>query len=187
MNSAKTKASLQAIQLVPGPEAGAPVQDPPRPTKKRRSVIPPPQSARIMHRYIAGESIRQIAREEKRDRETVTKIVRSEEVADYVRTMRERFYGLGETALGAVQRALEQGDARLAYEHLKDIGVVPDREMTNAVQRQMQGPTATSEDDAVSNEAWKLAYMTIHNARIFGQPLPHLADCDPNKVKADHE
>jgi hypothetical protein len=187
MNNTKTEAPLQAIQFIPTSEAGAPGQDLPDSTNKHRSIIPPPQSARIVHRYIAGESIRQIAREERRDRQTVTKIVRSEEVTEYVRSMRERFYGLGETALGAVQRALEQGDARLAYEHLKDIGVVPDREMTNAVQREMQGPTSMSEDEAVEAEARKLAYIMINRARTFGQPLPHVDEIEPAHEEPQHD
>jgi hypothetical protein len=181
MNNANSKASPQPIEYTPSSGEPTPRQHPPFPAKKRPSVIPPPQSARIMHRYIAGESIRQIAREEKRDRETVTKIVRSEEVAEYVRNMRERFYGLGETALGAVQRALEQGDARLAYEHLKDIGVVPDREMTNALQRQMEAPTGTAEDQAVEREIQKLAFLTYNRAKTFGQPLPHVTEVEPTQ------
>ena len=39
-------------------------QNPPSSTKKPRTIVPPPQSARIMQRYVGGESIRQIAREE---------------------------------------------------------------------------------------------------------------------------
>ena len=59
-----------------------------------------------MQRYVAGEGIRQLAREEQRDRATVTKIVRSDEMQNSVQHMRERFYGLGIDAMAAVSHAL---------------------------------------------------------------------------------
>jgi len=60
-----------------------------------------------MQRYVAGESIRRIARQEQRDRATVTKIVRSDEMNTFVQKLRERYYGLGFDALGAMQHALQ--------------------------------------------------------------------------------
>src|ERR1035437_6820595 len=80
----------------------------PKFTKKQLSRIPAPQSERIMHRFIAGQTIREISREEGRARQTVTKIVRSDQMQSYVQAMREHFYGLGDDALAAVQRALQQ-------------------------------------------------------------------------------
>src|ERR1700722_12453769 len=94
--------------------------------KSTKTHVPPPQQVRMVQRHIAGQSIRQISREENRDRQTVTKIVRSEEMLKYVCSLRQRLYGLGEDALHAVENALcEQKDARLGYRLLMDIGVVP--------------------------------------------------------------
>jgi|HubBroStandDraft_6_1064221.scaffolds.fasta_scaffold85863_2 hypothetical protein len=56
-----------------------------------------------MQRYAAGQSIREISRKEGRARETITKIVRCDEMQAHVQQMRERFYGLGCEALGAVE------------------------------------------------------------------------------------
>ena len=78
----------------------------PKFTKKRLCRIPAPQSERILQRFIVGQSIREISREEGRARETVTKIVRSDQMQSYVQAMREHFYGLGGDALAAVQHAL---------------------------------------------------------------------------------
>jgi hypothetical protein len=95
-------------------------------TKKPRTIVPPPQSARIMQRYVAGDSIRQIARGERRDRATVTKIVRSDEMSAVVQKMRERYYGLGLDALDAVQHGLQvRKDGGLGRQVLTDIGVIP--------------------------------------------------------------
>jgi transposase len=68
-----------------------------------------------MQRYVGGESIRQIAREEQRDRATVTKIVRSDEMNTVVQEMRERYYGLASAAADAIEHTLRvQKDGRTA-------------------------------------------------------------------------
>ena len=63
-------------------------------------MIPAPQRERIMQRHTLGQSIRRIAREENRARETVTKIVRSDDMRAYVTGLRERSTVLG-TSLSA--------------------------------------------------------------------------------------
>jgi hypothetical protein len=72
--------SASAIQPARQQRFTATNQNQPSSTKKPRTIVPAPQSARIMQRYVGGQSIRQIAREERRDRATVTKIVRSDEM-----------------------------------------------------------------------------------------------------------
>src|SRR5580700_5591359 len=120
------KSFIAESRKAPRHQLRATNQNPPRSTKKPRTIVPPPQSARIMQRYVAGESIRQIAREEQRDRATVTKIVRSDEMNGVVQKMREQYYGLGFDAPDAMQHALQiQKDGRLGHQLLADIGVVP--------------------------------------------------------------
>ena len=68
---------------------------PPKSTKSGRSHVPRPQRERIVSRFIQGQGIRQIG--VKRDvRETITKIVRSEDVQNYISELRESYLGLGE-------------------------------------------------------------------------------------------
>ena len=101
-------------------------QNQPQPAKKPGGKIPAPQSARIVGGYISGESIRKIAREEKRDRETIARIVRSDEVQSYVQEMREQSFGLGSDAISGMRKKLESGkDGWLNHQVLMDIGVVP--------------------------------------------------------------
>ena len=101
-------------------------QNQPQSTKNPQTRIPVPQATRIMGRYIAGESIRSIAREEDRDRETVTKIVRSIEMREFVQAQRERFFALAPLALQALEEVLNLAeDGRLARDVLADMGVVP--------------------------------------------------------------
>src|SRR6266852_945196 len=103
-------------------------QTQPDPAKNPRTNVPSPQSARIIKRFISGQSIRKIAREEKRDRETVKRLVQSDEVREYVLKLRAEFYGLGSDAVDAVQHQLQvEKNGRLGLEILKCIGVVPEK------------------------------------------------------------
>jgi hypothetical protein len=126
---AQAKNSVQKIQKTPLQQLQTARQNPPFPTKNSGTIMPPPQSARIMQRYVSGESIRRIAREEQRDRATVTKIVRSDEMNAFVQKLREEYYGLGFEAMDAVRHALRiQKDGRLGHQLLEDIGVIPSAE-----------------------------------------------------------
>jgi hypothetical protein len=98
---------------------------------------------RIVQRFVAGESVRTIAKVERRDRATVTRIVNSDEVKEIVQLMRSQVYGMAGDALDAVRHALrEQKDARVGYQLLRDIGAVPRSAETesNAIQAQQPEP-----------------------------------------------
>jgi hypothetical protein len=146
---------------------------PPRSAKTPRTIIPAPQSVRIVQRFISGESIRKIAREEGRDRATVTKIVRSSEVEDYIREIREQYFGLGQLALAAVRTAIrEEKDGRLAYQLLKDIGVVPssaERNLSN-IQAQQQAEE-DSEEARVQTWMGRLIRVVFEKSRVYGTPI----------------
>jgi hypothetical protein len=152
----------------------------PIPTTKSRLT---PQSERVKARFIAGESIRKIAREEQISREKVTHIVRLEDVQAYIREMREMFFGLGHPALCAVRNALEEEkDARLAYQLLTDIGVVP-----SASERQIPVPQATAEDNEntrVQNIMSRLMRVAFERARVFGTPIGEAIERDLKMIGA---
>jgi hypothetical protein len=159
-------------------------QSQPRSTKKPRTIVPPPQSARIMQRYVGGESIRQIARDEERDRATVTKIVRSDEMQGFVQKMRERLYGFAFDAMNSVEHSLkQQNDARLAYRMLSDIGVVPSAEERYSIAAQppsidkstmtpLELAIAEDEDGRINRVAYGAACVMEESARVFGTELP---------------
>lgn len=137
-----------------------------------------------MQRYIDGKSIRQIAREERRDRATVTKIVRSDEMQDFVQEMRERFYGLAFDAMNAVKNSLQQQhDARLAYRMLCDIGIVPSPGERHSITTQppsidkstmtpLERAMAEDEDGRINRVAYGAACVIEESARVFGTELP---------------
>jgi hypothetical protein len=137
-----------------------------------------------MQRYVGGESIRQIAREERRDRATVTKIVRSDEMQGFVQKMRERLYGFAFDAMNSVEHSLkQQNDARLAYRILTDIGIVPSAEERHSIAAQppsinkstmtpLELAIAENEDGSINRVAYGAACVMEESARVFGTELP---------------
>jgi hypothetical protein len=138
-----------------------------------------------MQRYVAGESIRQIAREEYRDRSTVTKIVRSDEMNALVQKMRERYYGLAFDAMDAVEDALKvQKDGRLGRQLLADIGVIPSaeeryplaaEESTRIVKASLT-PFEAAITEGAEGQMFRVAYgaacVLEESAENFGIQLP---------------
>jgi hypothetical protein len=132
--------------------------------KKPRSYLPEPKILRIQERHIAGENDSAIARAEKCDRHTVSKIVKGPEMAAFVAEMRARFNGFAPLALDAVEHGLTiSKDTKLAIEVLKDIGVI--------------GLTANSvvqqEDEQALEERWmgRMAMIAFEKNGIYGTNL----------------
>jgi hypothetical protein len=174
-------AKVQKDQKTHRQQLEAIVQTQPRSTKKPRTNVPPPQSARIMQRYVSGESIREIAREERRDRATVTKIVRSDEMNAVVQKMRATYYALGFDALNAVQHTLRvRKDGGLGRHVLSDIGVIPSPEERHAIASQPDRAALTPFETAVAEDenghinrvAYGMACAMEESARCCGTPLP---------------
>lgn len=135
--------------------------------------MPEPQSQRVLQRFVAGESIRSIARAERRDRATITRVVRSDQMQEYVQNMKERFVGLGCAAMDALEHGLMvEEDSRLAYQLLRDIGVFPSG--GQVIQPQNQEPM-TDEDARLRQTMIKLAACAIERNRVFKTPLPNIS------------
>ena len=148
-------------------------QDRPRSAKVGASKIPLPQQERIKQRFIAGQTVRQIAREEDRARETIDRIVKSQDMADFVREMRAKFVGLGEDALAAVTSSVRGGDAPLSYKILEAIGIVPSREETISIATQ-QLATQTDEEIECEKVMSRLIQATIHRHHVYRTRAPEL-------------
>lgn len=152
----------------------------PRSTKKPRTIVPPPQSQRIMQRYADGQSIREISRREGRARETVTRIVRSDEMQTFVNEMRERFYGLGCDAMDAIRHTLRQKkDGQLGYRLLTDIGVIPTEDERRILTPQpmsvMLNVNQEEQDLAAAREMLiSFADMAVQTHKLFGMEMPEM-------------
>ena len=136
---------------------------------KSGSQVPPPQQFRIVEKYVRGMSIRRIAEEEDRARQTVTKIVRAPEVQDYMANLQAEVIGLGDEMVRSVQFALRnEMDGRLGFEMLKAIGVVP-----VAAQIQPANETNFTEQHRKLAEEWtmKLGILAIEKHKVYGTEL----------------
>jgi hypothetical protein len=117
------------------------------PAKRKRNRIPPPQRERILQKYAAGKSIVAISSEERRNRETVTRIVHGPEMQQFVRAMREEFCGLGSDAIDAVRVALrENKDGKLGLQVLQSLGVILSPAERLAVPRQYSNRAENGRD-----------------------------------------
>ena len=141
----------------------------PKSTKLGHSHVPRPQQERIVSKFIQGQGIRQIAREEGRSRETISKIVRSEDVQKYVAELREQYIGLGREAMAALTRALRTSkDGKLAHQILLDIGVVRDQVAAEDATAQT---SARDEETEVLLMTGRLVQAAAVRAKTYGIPL----------------
>jgi hypothetical protein len=140
-----------------------------KPAKRtRRDRIPPPQKERILQEYAAGKSITDIGKQENRNRETVAKIVHGPEMQEFVREMREQWYGLGPDAIGAVRHSLRaQRDGRLGFQVLASIGAIPSPEERQSVIAAFAEPLSDKEA-RVHEWVRRLTVMAIETATTFG-------------------
>jgi hypothetical protein len=146
-----------------------------KPAKQRRTRVPPPQRLRIMQKYVAGESVVQIGREEGRNRETVTRVVHCEEMQQFVRAKREQLFGLGDCAILALQYALqEQKDGRLAFQLLLHLGVIPSERDRDVLLR--EPAPENSEREQVKKIMSGLIEGVIERAAIYGMREPELEE-----------
>ena len=127
-----------------------------------------------MQQYAAGKGISDISKQEKRNRETVSKIVHGPEMQEHVRALRERWFGLGHVAVDAVRHALtEEKDGRLGFQVAESMGVVP----SPAERQSMIASLAileTDEETEVKKIAANLLIGAIERHAYFGMPLPEL-------------
>lgn len=153
-------------QHLPATQIPEPALNQHKPAKKTRNRIPPPQRERILQKHVAGKSIAEISREENRNRETVAKIVRSDEMREHVNHARERLYGLIDIAIKALLHRLEkENDGQLAYKILVDTSVVP----TVAERAQVQkSPESEDEHLVVARLAATLIKGGIQKNRAYG-------------------
>ena len=122
---------------------------------------------------LTPEGIRQISREEGRSRETITRIVHSEDVQNYIAELRESYLDLGREALAALTRALRTSkDSKLAHQILVDIGVVRDP----LVAESSTQPSEYDQEREVQIVMGRLVQASIDRAQVYGRPLRGIGD-----------
>jgi hypothetical protein len=137
----------------------------PKPTKTR-ARIPALQRIRILQKSAMGKSQRAIAREEHINRESVGRIVHSEEAHEYLAEIRGRFLGLCDAAIEAIRGRLEQGDAALGERVLVANGIIPPKGQPVDHTAQPQAALVT-EDESVQKTLSAFGQIAMERARVF--------------------
>jgi hypothetical protein len=146
-------------------------------SREGTTSIPFPQRERIKQQFVAGKNISQIAKTEKRHWTTVAKIVKEQDVQEYVEDLRAHFYGALENVLIAVMQYVKNGKdgGLLGYRMLVDAGVIPRKDGKDQPAREMQKPAEAhpdSEQARITMIATEMVRRAIERHRFFGIPLP---------------
>jgi hypothetical protein len=137
---------------------------------KCTSLVPAPQAERIKQMFVQGYSIRRISREEGRARQTIVRIVRSEDVQNFIKQMQEELWGLIPAAIGTQRHELETNkNSQLAYQIIKDIGVF----LPAKIQTQISPYDSDTRVNQIMGEFVKIA---LERNRIYGTPMPEIED-----------
>jgi len=140
----------------------------PKLPKKCTSLVPAPQAERIKQMFVQGYSIRRISREEGRARQTIVRIVRSEDVQNFVKQMQGELWGLIPAAIGTLRHELETNkNSQLAYQVIKDIGVF----LPAKIQTQISPHDSDERVKLIMGEFVKIG---LERNRIYGTPMPEI-------------
>ena len=158
----------------------------PKPAKTR-ARIPALQRIRILQKSALGKSQRAIAREEKINRESVGRIVRSEEAQAFAAEMRAQFRGLCDLAMEALRQNLQANGKEaieIAWRVLEANGIIPPKgQVVNQVVQD-----APTEDESVEKTLSAFGRIAMERARVFNTPFPELADAaEQAGVRLDEE
>jgi hypothetical protein len=162
---------------------GGPTKNREVPIKKRSRTgttsIPFPQRQRIKQQFVAGKNVSQIAREEKRHWTTVARIVKEQDVQEYVEDLRAKFYGALEDVLIAVIQYVKNGKdgGLLGYRMLVDAGVIPRKDQKHhpvMETKKPMDPQPGSEQARTRMIANEMVRRAIERQRFFAAPLPEI-------------
>jgi hypothetical protein len=154
---------------------------PPQPAKiSVAPKIPAVQQAKILQMAAAGKSLREIAREQNRDRRTVTKIVNQPEMRNILEAVKSRLIQLADNAAASVEFAIENElDAKVALRLLEGFGVLPNGRNVVVVEEAKPEDKRTPEekhDDLVEDYLKRALRMFHVRNKVFGTPLPEVEE-----------
>jgi hypothetical protein len=100
---------------------------------------------------------------------TVAKIIRSEDFQNFIREQRERLFGIAPIAMDSLVAGVTT-DPHLAYALLKDLGIIPARDLALALGTAK--PPVTSAEERQERQARVLAAVILERKRVFDIELP---------------
>jgi hypothetical protein len=145
-----------------------------KPSKKARHRIPPIQRLRVMEKYALGTNQTAIAREEGLNRESIGRIVRSEEMQAFTEEIRESWRGLCENAIQSVRRLIAKDDKQTVFRVLESNGILGPQGA--ALNHNVPTAAKPSQDDRMNTLRACFADVMMERARVFKTPFPELAE-----------
>jgi hypothetical protein len=109
-----------------GPNREKPEKGREKRNQHRVARIPPAKQERVRQRYLVGQSISMVSREERRDRRTIANVIQKTfaKLKEFIETNRAQFLALIPLARSAIKKGMENGQTDVAYKFLTDAGVV---------------------------------------------------------------
>jgi len=156
----------------PAATAQATVQ--PKPAKKMRNRIPPVQRLRVMEKYALGRNQTAIAREEGLNRESIGRIVKSEEMEQFTEEIRVSWRGLCEDAIQSVRRLIASDDRQTVLRVLESNGIIAPQEQLQNLS--VQPAPKSSGDERVQQLMGAFAAVAIERARVYKTPFPEVQE-----------
>ena len=136
---------------------------------EKRIRIPPGKLLQVQGRLLQGESQRQIARELRVSRRTVTRVIRTEDFQSVIQEHRGRLFSIVPAAVDSL-RAGVTTDPHLAFVFLRNLGIVPDREAMLALANATS--SMNREDQGGLRQAVMLAACMLESESVYGTKLP---------------
>jgi len=164
-NLRKPASSETSITIKPKVSRVAPL----RPTK-HRPHIGTVKILSIQRRHLAGQSNREIARAERCGRSTVAKVVRAPDLQQHLQQVRERIWGMADSAADALHEAIVEGrDPRIAYELLRDVGVLP---RASQIVYDPNGTSPSTQERRQDQMAHLIGSVMLNRHKAFGVEFP---------------
>lgn len=126
-----------------------------------------------------GRSQRAIAREEKINRESVGRIVRSEEAQAFAAEIRAQFRGLCDLAIESLRQNLQANGKEaieIAWRVLETNGIIPPEGQTVNYLPHLQAASENEENDAVQKTLSAFGRIAMERARAFNTPFSELEE-----------
>ena len=172
-DASNVNSPVRAARLTrPAATAQAAIQ--PKPAKKTRNRIPPIQRLRVMEKYALGTNQTEIARQEGLNRESIGRIVKSEEMEAFTEDIRERWRGLCDSAVESVRRLIAKDDKQMVLRVLESNGILPPQGA--ALNHNVPTAANPNQDDRVKNLRACFADVMMERAKVFRTPFPELAE-----------
>jgi hypothetical protein len=165
-----------------------------RPSPNRgKSYMPLPQQVRVMKKYADGKSMRQIAAEEKKDEVTIARVVKSEEMQAFGKSLLEKILGrCGDKLVLRIEHEIEDWDTKngawVAMDLAERIGAIPPK-----IHRQATVVADVSGSDVVGDvtnpDTWLLRMVQLakEKGRVFGTRLPDIEEVLTKEEREKYE